>query len=342
MEKVMIRNVFVLLAISLLVGWNSLSAQNAGDNQRFNLAVYATGLQDGNALSASVKSVAQNTASTNLQKGGNYQLIERSNEFLKQIEEEQRIQQSGDVADDQIAEVGASYGAQKICVINVIIEGDYLYVAARIVDVTTKTSYESAEADVKGYQGIAQIRPTVADAINQILKASAVPRKAVKSAEAMNSNTQISHDNAAHQSDNFTVAEIKKAKKEADDDIKAYRKRLMKEKGGFLEVNSLAYIEYRKWKRNMVSGSMLVSLLPFPTVICMALAIDNPSWYWILASGLTLAGFTTGVVQLCTMNKHLKKSYNYYLNGDSQTATLQFYPYYGGNNTFGVGLTLRF
>ena len=238
--------------------------------------------------------------------------------------------------------MGASYGAQKICVINVIIEGDYLYVAARFVDVTTKTSYESAEADVKGYQGIAQIRPTVADAINQILKANAVPQKAVKSAEAMNSNTQISHNNAAHQSDNLTVAEIKKAKKEADDDLKAYRKRLMKEKGGFLEVNSLAYTEYRKWKRNMVSGSILVSLLPFPTVICMALAIDNPSWYWILASGLTLAGFTTGVVQLCTMNKHLKKSYNYYLNGDSQTATLQFYPYYGGNNTFGVGLTLRF
>ena len=93
------KNLFFVL--SLILGLIGVSfAQNTGNNDRYNLAVYATGLQDGNALSASVKSVAQNTASTNLQKGGNYQLIERSNEFLKQIEEEQRIQQSGDVADD--------------------------------------------------------------------------------------------------------------------------------------------------------------------------------------------------------------------------------------------------
>ena len=57
---------------------------------------------------------------------------------------------------------------------------------------------------------------------------------------------------------------------------------------------------------------------------------------------LGIAAITSGIIFYSSANKHLKKSYQYYLNGSQQTATLQFYPYYGGNNTFGVGLTLRF
>lgn len=157
-----------LLLILLFIAGCSVQAQNTNGG-RYNLAVYATGLQDGQNISASIKTIAQNTASTNLTGGGNYQLIERSSEFLKQIEEEQKFQQSGDVADNQIAELGASYGAQKICVISITIDGDYLYVAARIVDVATKTSFESGEAENTSYSGIAQLRPTVVKAINIIL-----------------------------------------------------------------------------------------------------------------------------------------------------------------------------
>ena len=42
------------------------------------------------------------------------------------------------------------------------------------------------------------------------------------------------------------------------------------------------------------------------------------------------------------MNKQLKQSYQYYLNGDRRTVSWQITPYYGGNNTFGAGLSLRF
>lgn len=170
MNRVLSFSVFVFLIISLLTGgFDNVSAQNAGSNDRYNLAVYATGLQDGSPISASVKSIAQNAATTNLTKGGRYQLIERSNDFLKQIEEETSFQQSGEVADDQIAELGSSYGAQKICVISLTIVEDYLYVAARVVDVDSKTSFESGDADVEGYSGVSQIRSTVVAATNPIL-----------------------------------------------------------------------------------------------------------------------------------------------------------------------------
>lgn len=171
MKRGFYKRLLPFLVFPLMIAANHLAAQNPNGN-RYNLAVYATGLQDGNPISTPIKNIAQNTASTNLTGGGNYQLIERSNEFLKQIEEEKHFQQSGDVADNQIAELGASYGAQKICVISITIEGDYLYVAARIVDVATITSYESGEADISGYTGIAQIRPTVVSAIKQILLAA--------------------------------------------------------------------------------------------------------------------------------------------------------------------------
>lgn len=171
MKRGFYKRLLPILVFPLMMGVHHTTAQNPNGN-RYNLAVYATGLQDGSPISASIKTVAQNTASTNLTGRGNYQLIERSDEFLKQIEEEKHFQQSGDVADNQIAEVGASYGAQKICVISITIEKDYLYVAARIVDVSTKTSYESGEADLSGYKGLAQIRPTVAEAIKRILDIS--------------------------------------------------------------------------------------------------------------------------------------------------------------------------
>jgi formylglycine-generating enzyme required for sulfatase activity len=70
------------------------------------------------------------------------QLIDRLSEFIKQVETEQKFSKSGEITDARIAELAASCGAQKICVISVTIEGDYLYVAARIIDVVSKLSSE--------------------------------------------------------------------------------------------------------------------------------------------------------------------------------------------------------
>ena len=96
-------------------------------------------------------------------------MIDRLSEFIKQVETEQKFSKSGEITDARIAELAASCGAQKICVISVTIEGDYLYVAARIIDVVSKLSSEIGDADVDNYSGVSQIRSTVVEATNHIL-----------------------------------------------------------------------------------------------------------------------------------------------------------------------------
>ena len=357
------KNLFFVL--SLMMGLVCVAfAQNTGNNERYNLAVYAVGLQNDQPLSTSIQTVVQNKTITKLTGEGNYRLIERSNEFLRQIQNEQTMQQSGEVADGQIAEIGAGLGAQKICVVSITIIDKYLYIATRIVDVATKTSYESGDAEVKNYKSndIPLLTQTLERALNNMMAASSktgdLPVTPVKPVESPKPTTvpqtlpsqpatpQVSDHISSPESGNLTVAEARAAaekakvdkkadKKNADADLKAYKKRVDAEKGGFLEVNSLAYKEYRKYQTYKTTGIVL-------TVTGLVLAGGGwPVWYITAPVGTAL--FIPGVVLLgTTMNKHLKKSYQYYLNGDQRAATMQVYPYYGGNNTFGAGLTLRF
>lgn len=476
MYRIITRDIFALLILFLLVGWNSLSAQNTGDNKRYNLAVYATGSENDQPLSPSLLTVVQNRTITKLTSEGNYRLIERSGEFLKQIQEEQRMQLSGDVADGQIAEIGAGFGAQKICVVSITIIGKYLYIATRTVDVATKTSYESGDAEITNYKSIPILTKTLDAALDKMLAVSArmnalpvAPAKPVETPknakntsdvptqqeaspksdvtiqqETVPKPSDLSSDSPAQtetrpksekvpssvptqpersdvssqQSSNLTVAEAKaekerakvlakaeatNAKAEFNAVFKAYKDRVKKEKGGFLEVNSLAYKKYRLYKANMISGAVLFSVGAglfiggmvaqhvegyyersflrenFPDYdfshfdlstfedYCRYndrdafysvreaihyVVYDNSLWLncydfyhtggWIGMWAPGLAVMTIGLIQLCCLNHPLKKSYQYYINGDRQTATLNFHPYIGGNHTFGAGLTLRF
>lgn len=393
------KNLFFVL--SLILGLIGVSfAQNTGNNDRYNLAVYATGLQNDQPLSSSLLTVVQNKTITKLTGEGNYRLIERSNEFLRQIQNEQTMQQSGEVADGQIAEIGAGLGAQKICVVSITIIDKYLYIATRIVDVATKTSYESGDAEVKNYKSndIPLLTQTLDRALNNMMAASSrlnaapatptkpaetpksakvsdnassqreetpKPTEHVQSSPAQAVTPKVSDHISTSQNGNLTVAEAKaaaeKAKAEAkaaaekakaevktektnfDADFKVYKKWVKAEKGGFLGVNSLAYKEYRKYRANRISGIVLLSL-GVPSSIygwgMYHISVNDSSWFIVAIPCTALV--ITGIVQLCAANKHLKKSYQYYLNGSQKTATLQFYPYYGENKTFGAGLTLRF
>ena len=391
----------IFLTTFMLTGWMSnLSAQNAGCNDRYNLAVYATGLQNDQPLSNSLLTVVQNKTITKLTGEGNYRLIERSNEFLRQIQNEQTMQQSGEVADGQIAEIGAGLGAQKICVVSITIIDKYLYIATRIVDVATKTSYESGDAEVKNYKSndIPLLTQTLDRALNNMMAASsrlnAAPATPTKPAETPKSSkvsdntsnqreetpkptetapsapaqpvtTQAFDHISTSQNANLTVAEVRaatgreKAEKKAsiisntDAGFKAYKEQIKKEKGGFLRVNSLEYLEYEKYKNKTILGNVFLPI--GATFITASLGVGmwaygyigvwENIWYapeFAPFFYVGIASMISGIIFYSSANKHLKKSYQYYLNGSQQTATLQFYPYYGGNNTFGAGLTLRF
>lgn len=313
----------MFFVLSLMLGLICVSfAQNTGNNERYNLAVYAVGLQNDQPLSTSIQTVVQNKTITKLTGEGNYRLIERSNEFLQQIQKEQSTQQSGDVADGQIAEIGAGYGAQKICVVSVTIIDKYLYIATRIVDVATKTSYESGDAEVTDYTSIPELTKALESALNRMI------------AKDVQQTTKTQSNNTPTSTYSNTVGKMRS-------DYNTYIMHLKSEKGGFLEMNSMAYKEYRRYIGELISGLVLSGVgvgLAIPGWLFYA--VDWSGWLGMAIPGTVAA--ISGIALLCTMNTHLKKSYQYYLNGDRRPATLQFYPYYGSNNTFGAGLTLRF
>lgn len=363
MEKVMFRSLWIYMAVSLMVGLNyQLAAQTPGNSERYNLAIYATGTQNDQPLSNSLLNIVQSKTMTKLTTEGKYRLIERSDDFLKQIKNEQNMQQSGDVADGQIAEIGAGYGAQKICVVSVTIIDKYLYIATRIVDVATKTSFESGDAEITNYKSIPVLTKTLEISLDKMLAVAAKtntapitpaqptqpvestkPAKVSTTLPASPINSQKTDDYSSQQSDKLTVAEAKaqaekeKAKAKADFNMgfKAYKKQVIKEKGGFLGVNSLAYKEYRKYRTYLVTGSVLFS-------VGGALMVCGGTFVPVFCGPIGAGMVIPGVVLLSLMNTHLQKSYQYYINGDRQTATLDFHPYIGGNNMFGAGLSLRF
>ncbi|MBO4231666.1 MAG: hypothetical protein J5862_00295 [Bacteroidales bacterium] len=349
MRKIFFKTFFYLIAMTMfLIGNSAIFAQNDNNNERYNLAVYATGTQNNQPLPISLQNVIQNRTITKLTAEGNYRLIERSSEFLKQIQNEQSIQQSGDVADGQIAELGASYGAQKICVVSVSIIDKYLYIATRIVDVVTKTSFESADAEIDNYNSIPLLTKTLETTLTKMLANNGQISAPAK---------QQKMDNKPSKADPNHVKPAEISANNSKSDYDNYKTRLKKEKGGFLDMNSMAYQEYAKYHKNVVSGGTCLGIgIPvfvggLTTFSIGGVGLDEGSTDGetvglITAGTIAMSGGLTllivGAVKLNKLNDHLQKSYQYYINGEKQTATINFQPYFGGNNTFGAGISLRF
>lgn len=78
-------------------------------------------------------------------RSGNYQVVERANDFLKKISEEQGYQHSGSVDDEQISALGKQFGVEYLCVAKISSFGDLYQISARMLDIETATVQASAE-----------------------------------------------------------------------------------------------------------------------------------------------------------------------------------------------------
>lgn len=332
------------------------SASQKNNKERYNFAVYAIGTQNDQGLPISIQNVIQNRTITMLTTEGNYRLIERSGEFLKQVQNENALQQSGVISDGQIAEIGAGYGAEKICLVSVTKIDNYLYIATRIVDVATKTSHESGDAEASNYNSIPVLTQTLDNALNKMLghKIQTTPKSTPVSQETpkKESPKSLKEEQEESKVENKTVyAPNTKAA------FDVYKKQLIKEKGAFLDMNSMAYHEYQKYHKKVVAGSTCVVLgvcaftagLTVFSIGCSWLNgynYDSDAYTFIIGGavplGVGLVFIIAGSAELGSRNKHLQKSYQYYINGEKQNATISFHPYFGGYNTMGAGLTLRF
>jgi hypothetical protein len=70
-------------------------------------------------------------------KSGRYKVIERSGTFLAEIEKEHQKQRTGDIDDSQIIKLGKQYGAEFVCIVDIMASVGTFDVSARIINAET-------------------------------------------------------------------------------------------------------------------------------------------------------------------------------------------------------------
>jgi len=96
------------------------------------IAVYVTG-----NVSSDVKKALGTKMLSELVNSGRYIGIERSNDFLAKIDEEQVTQRSGAIDNKQISQVGKQFGVKYVCIADITPALGAFQISARIVDVET-------------------------------------------------------------------------------------------------------------------------------------------------------------------------------------------------------------
>lgn len=121
------RRLYLLLLFCLLFPALGVQSQD-----KPKVAVYTTDESDYN-IGAFVGDFLINA----IVKRGEYIAIERTAQFLSEINKEQSFQRTGAVDDSQISRLGKNMGVQYVCVVKVARVGAQLFMSARLIDVET-------------------------------------------------------------------------------------------------------------------------------------------------------------------------------------------------------------
>lgn len=110
--------------------------------QKKKVAVYVT--SDEERIS-SAETVVSGALISAIIQSDTYQAVERANDFMKQINEEQHYQHSGNVDNEQISELGKQFGVDLVCVAKISSFDKTCHIQARIIDVETVTVLSIAQ-----------------------------------------------------------------------------------------------------------------------------------------------------------------------------------------------------
>ncbi|GHT44471.1 hypothetical protein AGMMS49965_20190 [Bacteroidia bacterium] len=105
------------------------------------VAVYVTSDEESAGLSGFVGDYLVDA----IVRSNKYTAIERTNDFLTALADEQEYQRTGAVDDDQISKLGKQFGVPLVCVVKVGSLNDDKYLSARLVDVETATVIKSSK-----------------------------------------------------------------------------------------------------------------------------------------------------------------------------------------------------
>lgn len=142
---------------------------------------------------------------------------------------------------------------------------------------------------------------------------------------------------------------------------KEYKLRLRMEKGAFLDQGSLAYYKYKNYQTLkwcgwsfLAAGFVLAAPVGIPVLLCLGdvrtvnFVWGDPVTYWdnnyvpgIICMSIGGGLMVAGAIMLGCTEVLLKQSYQYYIQGQQKTATINWQPAIGAGHV-GVGMTLRF
>lgn len=125
----------------LLVLLICLPMMAMAQEQEKKMAIYVT---PGDEKFKSAEGIVSSELTRAFVRSRKYQVVERANEFLKKISEEQGYQHSGNVDDEQMTALGKQYGVEYLCVAQISSFGNsYYQISARMLDIETATVLSS-------------------------------------------------------------------------------------------------------------------------------------------------------------------------------------------------------
>lgn len=105
------------------------------------VAVYVTG-----DVENSCKKVIGSKLVTGITRSAEYAAIERTTDFLAELNKEQDYQMSGAVSDNQIARLGQQFGVRYVLIADVSEVFESIFISARMIDVQTAQIIRSTES----------------------------------------------------------------------------------------------------------------------------------------------------------------------------------------------------
>ena len=130
----------VLLLALLAFGITTLvQAQN-----KQKVAVYVLG-----TISDNYKKIISSKAVSRISRCNEYAAVERTDAFINALTKEQDYQLSGEVRDDQIAELGRRFGARYVAIFEATEVDDMGFISARMINVESGLVVKSADISRK-------------------------------------------------------------------------------------------------------------------------------------------------------------------------------------------------
>jgi len=157
---------------SMLILCTFILVQGCASTDKPKMAIYVTG-----DMEPKERSTMKSIMSNNFVNSGKYEIVERGEEYLKEIQKEHLKQRSGSVDEKQISAIDKQSGADYVCVTNVTESYDSKHISVQLIDAesTKVIASDVAQNKLEKYEDVEAVSKKIVD---HILKTPIASKKA--------------------------------------------------------------------------------------------------------------------------------------------------------------------